>query len=103
MGKNRRPSKQKAPAEPQEPLVDIPEMEQWRIIEESGILKKISKDDAEPASTNVEEEEGKLSPLTEEIFSAINLIIPICFVLLMMDMYVVTQIRSQPMVSLAYF
>ncbi|KAK7696645.1 hypothetical protein QCA50_001303 [Cerrena zonata] len=96
MGKNKRPSKQKAPTEPQEPLVDIPEMEQWRIIQESGILNKIKKDDDKPASTKEDDEEGKLSPLAEEIFSAINLIIPICFVLLMMDILIHYQYGRHP-------
>ena len=88
MGKNsKRPSRLKAPATPQEPLVDIPKNEAWRIINETGILQQINKD-KETTPAAVEDEEGKLSPLTEEIFNAINLIIPHSFLLLMMDMYV---------------
>lgn len=87
MGKNKRPSKQKAAAEPQEPLIDMSEQEQWRIINESGILNKITKDEQPVAASVEEEEEGKLSPLTEEMFAAINLIIPHSFLLMMMDMY----------------
>ena len=88
MSKNsKRPSRQKAPTTPQEPLVDIPENEAWRIINETGILKQIN-EDKQTTPAAVEDEEGKLSPLTEEIFNAINLIIPHSFLLLMMDMYV---------------
>lgn len=62
---------------PAEPL--IPEDEQWRLVNESGILKKIK--DIPPEDTD----EG-LPPLAEEIFNAIVLIMPMSFLLLLMEM-----------------
>lgn len=55
---------------------DIPEHEQWRLIEESGVLKKVKE---------AEREESPL--LAEEIADAFLLITPISFLLLMMEMY----------------
>lgn len=63
------------------PLVDIGADEQWRIINQTGILNKITED--KPEETNPEE---LLSPLTLEIFAALALIIPFSALLLMMEM-----------------
>ena len=54
------------------------------MVRESGVLHKVP---ATPAA-EVEVEEHLLSPLTEEIFNAMTLIIPHAFLLLMMEMYV---------------
>lgn len=70
-----------APAENTTPLVDIGADEQWRIINQTGILNKITED--KPEETNPEE---LLSPLTLEIFAALALIIPFSALLLMMEM-----------------
>lgn len=72
-------SKQKQ--KPNEPLVDISEEEQWRIIRDSGVLKEIQTADAE-----ADEDKPLLSPFTEECFAALSLIIPFCFLLLLMEM-----------------
>lgn len=78
------------------PLVEIPEDEQWRLIQESGVLNKVS--DLRPANDprkvspktapSAIEEEGPLSPLEEEVFRAVTLIIPFSFLLLLMNMWV---------------
>ena len=69
-----------------EPLLHVSEEDQWKIIRDSGVLNKV------PATPEVAAElkanEPLLSPLTEEIFSAMTLIIPHSFLLLMMEMCV---------------
>jgi len=76
----KRQTTQTTPA--QKPLVEISEDEQWRLIQESGVLRKIS-DTQKPEETtdNVEP-----LPLAEEIFNAVILIIPFTCFLIMMDM-----------------
>ena len=73
--------------------VDIPEDEQWRIINETGILKQIPREwnpsrpaDQEQKATEGSDEEEGLSPFAEEVFSAAMLAIPMSFMLLMMEM-----------------
>ena len=75
--------------------VDIPEDEQWRIINETGILKQVPRewnpsrpaDQEQKAAEGSDDEEG-LSPFAEELFSAAMLAVPMSFMLLMMEMYV---------------
>ncbi|KAH9943040.1 uncharacterized protein BXZ73DRAFT_87476 [Epithele typhae] len=88
----------KAPETPLEkPLVDISESEQWRIIKESGILKQIpTAPDGTPRATEGSDEEGKLSPCAEELFNATMLIIPMSFMLLLMDILVHHQYGRRP-------
>ena len=89
MVRNRKLNKQAVP-ENRPPLVEIPESEQWRIINETGILKQIPVDTQPTGSTQSGEgEEGEgLSPFAEEMFNAIMLIIPMSFMLLLMEMCV---------------
>lgn len=73
------------------PDLQISDEEQWRLIEQSGVLKQVPTSDHEPTSSstlqanrgNDDEEEY---PLAEEIFAAITLLIPMSFLLLMMYM-----------------
>ena len=68
------------------PLIQLSEEEQWRLIEQTGILKKVPTSETSsstPAQGNDDEEEY---PLAEEIFAATTLLIPISFLLLMMYM-----------------
>ena len=65
--------------------VELAEDEQWRLINESGILQKVS-------TKEEDEEEEEDYPLAEEIFSAVTLIVPFSFLLLMMDMYVLSLV-----------
>lgn len=60
-----------------EPLLQIPEDEQWRIIQESGVLQQ-----AAVAESN----EPQVTPLAEEIANASLLITPFSFLLLLMEM-----------------
>ncbi|KAF7355221.1 hypothetical protein MSAN_01437900 [Mycena sanguinolenta] len=75
----------KATQSPKAPLVEISEEEQWRIINQSGVLKSDalravnSPDDAEEPS------------LGEEIFSALLLIIPCVSLLLLMQILIYNQ------------
>jgi hypothetical protein len=68
----------------------IPEDEQWRLINDSGLLRKIG-DDTPELSTK---EPDEVPP--DDIFDAVFLIIPFSFLLLIMDM-------SVPCQSLIYF
>ena len=61
---------------------EIPEEEQWRLVNESGILGKVSR------KQEVPNEEDEATTFAEEIFGAILLIIPFSFLLLMMEMFV---------------
>ena len=75
-------------------VVDISEEEQWRIINETGILKQVPREmkTNKPApDTQVSDEEEGLSPSAEEVFNSIMLIIPMSFMLLLMEMYVKPQ------------
>lgn len=65
----------------QKPLVEISEDEQWRLIQESGVLKKISTQNPEESIDNDE-----ALPLAEEIFNTVVLLMPFTFFLIMMDM-----------------
>ena len=71
------------------PLIEIPEDEQRRLIEETGILNKFREVVQDGKSGAVVEElvEERL-PLADEIFNAILYIIPVSFLLMMMEMYV---------------
>ncbi|KAI0751322.1 hypothetical protein C8Q80DRAFT_1268578 [Daedaleopsis nitida] len=78
--------------------VDISEEEQWRIINETGILKQVPRDlpsRPEPSGEVAAEEEG-LPPFVEEIFNTTMLIIPMSFMLLMMEILVHYQYGRKP-------
>ncbi|EGO03399.1 hypothetical protein SERLA73DRAFT_174865 [Serpula lacrymans var. lacrymans S7.3] len=82
------------------PKVEIPEDEQWRLIDESGILDKIqtpgvTKDIANAEHTTVRAEEEE-TPLADEIFSAAILIMPFTFFFLLMDILIHQQYARQP-------
>ncbi len=88
MARNRKNQGKAAPSKGQE--VDIPEAEQWRIIQESGILKQIPKDPKTTKTADAADgEEDDLSPFAEEVLNSMMLIIPMSFMLLLMDVYVV--------------
>jgi membrane-anchored protein YejM (alkaline phosphatase superfamily) len=77
-----RKAKHKTPEPPQK--LEISEGEQWRLINETGILK----DDR-----NIPVAEQEDTPLAEEIFGAVTLIIPFSFVLFLFDLCVFFPIR----------
>lgn len=70
--------------------VDISEEEQWRIINDTGILKQVPRDmkPSRPEPSGEAAEEEGLSPFVEEMFNTTMLIIPMSFMLLMMEMCV---------------
>ncbi|KAI0723420.1 hypothetical protein C8Q76DRAFT_615455 [Earliella scabrosa] len=80
-------------------VVDISEEEQWRIINETGILKQVPREmkPNKPApDTQVSDEEEGLSPFAEEVFNSIMLIIPMSFMLLLMEIMVHYQYGRKP-------
>lgn len=60
--------------------IEIPEDEQLRLIKESGIMGKVA------SIPKPEPHEEDITPFAEEMFGAIVLIIPFCFLLLLMEM-----------------
>lgn len=70
------------------PDLQISEEEQWRLIEQSGLLKKVPTSDHEPTSSSTPQanENEEEYPLAEELFAATTLLIPMSFLLLMMYM-----------------
>jgi hypothetical protein len=77
------------------PDLQISQEEQWRLIEQTGILKKVPTPDHEPTPGSTrpradqeinDEEGGEEYPLAEEIFAATTLLVPMSFLLLMMYM-----------------
>jgi hypothetical protein len=67
----------------------LPKEEQWRLINESGVLGKLS--GAGPHDGNLANVEESI-PLADEIFNATLLVIPFSFLLLMFEMYVLSSI-----------
>ena len=68
---------------------DIPEDEQWRLIQDSGILKDYDGPEARVLhrdKDNISSENENAGDLADRIFDAILLIIPLTFFYLLMDM-----------------
>ncbi|KAJ7047455.1 hypothetical protein C8F04DRAFT_1058886 [Mycena alexandri] len=59
--------------------IDIPQDEQWRLINESGVLRKVDTVDSPEL------------PLSEEIFNAVLLITPCSFLLVLMEILIYNQ------------
>lgn len=85
MPRNRK-SKEKALPEKQDDI-EISEAEQWRLINQTGILKQPI---PRPNVEDIEKEED--SSLAEEIFGAITMIIPFSFCFLLFEMYVAVKL-----------
>lgn len=79
------PRKRKAAEpKPQESAqTEISEAEQWRIIQDTGLLKELPKGQ-ELQLDPVVDDEG--TPLADEVFNALLLIIPFSFLLTLMEM-----------------
>ncbi|GLB33720.1 hypothetical protein LshimejAT787_0106040 [Lyophyllum shimeji] len=67
----------------------IPEDEQWRLINDSGVLNKIR-------SARDDSGEEESASLPEEIFNAITIIIPASFLLLLMEILIHFQYGKHP-------
>ncbi|KAL1946569.1 hypothetical protein VTO73DRAFT_14673 [Trametes versicolor] len=95
MGKNRKDirAKQQASAASasKSSAIDIPEDEQWRIIEQTGILKQAGTSGSKVPAEGNDEEDYEISPLADEIFRALYLAIPMSFMLLLMEILVHNQ------------
>ncbi|EIW61746.1 uncharacterized protein TRAVEDRAFT_117733 [Trametes versicolor FP-101664 SS1] len=95
MGKNRKDirAKQQASAASasKSSAIDIPEDEQWRIIEQTGILKQAGTSGSKVPAEGDDEEDYEISPLADEIFRALYLAIPMSFMLLLMEILVHNQ------------
>ncbi|KAK7049613.1 hypothetical protein VNI00_005644 [Paramarasmius palmivorus] len=72
--------------------LEIPEDEQWRIINSTGILNRIPR--GEPGSLLEKE-----APLANEILDSSLYIIPTCSLLILMDILVHNQYGNQPSLS----
>jgi hypothetical protein len=76
--------------------LEIPEDEQWRLINSTGVLKQaIPRQTATPTTADLE----KGLSLADEIFNTGLLITPFSFLLIMMEMSVVFLFHSSPMDS----
>ncbi|KAI0771472.1 hypothetical protein BD413DRAFT_548819 [Trametes elegans] len=100
MGNNRkekRAKQQATTAASKSTAVDIPEEEQWRIINETGILKQaVAAEKGGKKNTADEDEDYEISPLADEIFRALYLVIPTSFMLLLMEILVHYQYGRKP-------
>ncbi|KAG2152148.1 hypothetical protein BD769DRAFT_1342820 [Suillus cothurnatus] len=91
----RRQTTQAAQTTPtQKPIVEISEDEQWRLIEQTGVLRKIS-DIQNPGDSEITDDVEPL-PLADEIFNAVVYIIPSTFFLIMMDILIHQQYAKKP-------
>lgn len=87
-------AKAKQPTPPQDDLdLDIPEDEQRRLIEASGILGKMSELPAQPPKDAVQE--SVLPPHIEELCYALFYIIPFSSCLLTFEMYVAFDLTGE--------
>ncbi|KAJ3999524.1 hypothetical protein F5050DRAFT_1564943 [Lentinula boryana] len=75
----------KPPNSDDTPLIDIPEEEQWRLINDTGVLHKISSDQQQSESTDSE------YTLMDEILDTSMIIIPFCSLLILMDILIHNQ------------
>ncbi|KAK0490969.1 hypothetical protein IW261DRAFT_1556134 [Armillaria novae-zelandiae] len=81
---------------PSKPLIQLSEEEQWRLINESGVLHQVAVAEGAPSSEGIKQMKEEDSPLAEEMFGAVILIIPFTFLFVMMEMcatFFVTFIR----------
>ncbi|KAK0230832.1 hypothetical protein IW262DRAFT_1340754 [Armillaria fumosa] len=76
---------------PSKPLIQLSEEEQWRLINESGVLHQVAAADGAPSSEGIKQRKEADSPLAEEIFDAVVLIIPFTFLLVMMEILIHQQ------------
>ena len=99
--------KQKASAKSSPSDENIPENEQWRIIEESGVLEKVPEEWRSNATskspppvkqeeTNEDDDDDPFSPLCNEIFGAFCFTIPFSSLYIMMDVYVQAPLPPKP-------
>jgi len=81
------PLKMSPRAKPDKPLIDITEDEQWRLINQSGILQNPTLVQESRVESTVDVEEEEIS-LCDEIFNAVMLIMPFSSLLLLMEILI---------------
>ncbi|KDQ64868.1 hypothetical protein JAAARDRAFT_28517 [Jaapia argillacea MUCL 33604] len=80
-------------------IEEISDEEQWRLINESGVLQKLSSSNGASAADKETEPTADEMGLAEEIFNAIIFIMPFSFCLLMMDILIHLQYAKRPTVA----
>ncbi|KIK06781.1 hypothetical protein K443DRAFT_2908 [Laccaria amethystina LaAM-08-1] len=71
------------------PLIKLSEDEQWRLINQTGVLKSLSKEgDLSNPAISADDEP---TPFGDEVFNSLLLIIPFSFLLLMMEILILHQ------------
>lgn len=85
MSRNRKTKSNAGPAGETPKHLEISEEEQWRIINETGILNKVPRP---LTKISTDDDEELISPLAEEIFNSVTLIMPFTFLLILFEMYV---------------
>ncbi|KAJ3573886.1 hypothetical protein NP233_g2138 [Leucocoprinus birnbaumii] len=78
------------------PLIEISEEEQWRMINESGILKQIPKPDQQALDASLGEGGSEELTFGEEVADMLLYLIPFSFLLLMMDILIHYQYSRRP-------
>ncbi|EIN10711.1 hypothetical protein PUNSTDRAFT_100437 [Punctularia strigosozonata HHB-11173 SS5] len=79
--------------------LQISEEEQWRLVNKTGILNQLPQDGSNRQLKDGGLAEEDETPLAEEIFNAIVLIIPFSFLLLMMDILAHRQYAKEATVG----
>lgn len=96
MARNRKANADTSSSSESPQNLEISEEEQWRLVNETGILKRA----IPPSSAVVEVKEQEDTPLAEEIFNSVTLIIPFSFLLLMFEMCVCSTHEEAELVDL---
>ena len=83
-----RPSEKVKEMKVEKPLIEISEEEQWRLINKSGVLNQIPRPSQQTLDASVDA--GDLEDVTfgEEVGNVIFHVVPLSFLLVMMDMCV---------------
>lgn len=99
------PEEAPARAKPEKPLIEIDEEEQWRIINESGILNNpaLKTGSLSPGQTTAVQEVNEEMTLGDEIFNALLLIIPFSSLLLLFEVYVFYNANTCPMTRAKHY
>ncbi|KAF8897454.1 hypothetical protein BD779DRAFT_1490944 [Infundibulicybe gibba] len=74
-----------------QPAIEISDEEQWRLINQSGVLQKAVAPPPESSPDMIHENDEEFVPLAEELFNSVLLIIPFSFLLLMMEILIHQQ------------
>ncbi|KAF8974229.1 hypothetical protein BDZ97DRAFT_1751072 [Flammula alnicola] len=85
------PSAAAARPGPAKPLLEIPEDEQWRLINQSGILNSASIETMTSVEAAATQDSTEVPSLSDDIFNAVLLIIPFSSILLLMEILIRQQ------------